>query len=105
MELTEKMRTIKLLDVYGNMLTAKQKETLEGYLLYDITLTELANMQNTSRQAIFDVIQKTLKALAEFEEKLGFLKKCESIEKVLEGIDCKEETVQCALKQIKDLIN
>ena len=105
MELAEKLNTIKQLDVYGNMLTTKQKETLEGYLLYDITLTELAALHNTSRQAIFDTIQKTIKLLSEYEDKIGVVAKNTQILQIVEKIDCDNEQTTYALKKIKDLIN
>lgn len=105
MELAEKMRTIKLLDVYGGLLTVKQKDTLEGYLLYDITLTELAGLHNSSRQAIFDTIQKTIKALSEFEEKLGVIARTEKILDVLEKVDSTDEKVKYALQKIRQLLN
>ena len=104
MELAEKLSTIKQLDVYGNMLTTKQKETLEGYLLYDITLTELASLHNTSRQAIFDTIQKTIKSLTEFEKKLGVVARNEKILQEIEKIDCSDEKTKYTLNKIKDLI-
>jgi predicted DNA-binding protein YlxM (UPF0122 family) len=105
MELAEKLNTIKQLDVYGNMLTTKQKETLEGYLLYDITLTELAVLHSSSRQAIFDTIQKTIKLLSEFEEKIGVIAKHNQILQVVDEIDCTDEKTKYALEKIKDLIN
>ena len=105
MELSEKIKTIKLLDVYGNLLTKKQRETLEGYLVYDITLSELANLHQSSRQAIFDTIQKTTKALFEFEEKLGMLEKKDQIIMFLEGLDCSNGEVESICTKIKDLLN
>ncbi len=105
MKLTEKLITIKQLDVYGNMLTTKQKETLEGYLLYDITLSELASLHNTSRQAIFDTIQKTIKSLSELEDKLGIVARNEKLLQEIENINCLDEKTKYALERIKDLIN
>lgn len=105
MELVEKLKTIKQLDVYGNMLTTRQRETLEGYLLYDITLTELATLHSTSRQAIFDIIQKTIKSLAEFEDKIGIVARNEKILQELEEIDCSDEKTKYTLQKIRDLIN
>ncbi len=57
MELADKIKYGKLLDLYGGLLTEKQKYALEGYLLYDLSLTEMAEVQGLSRQAMFDSIQ------------------------------------------------
>ncbi len=105
MELSEKIKTIRLLDVYENLLTQKQRETLEGYLVYDITLSELATLHQSSRQAIFDTIQKTTKALFEFEEKLGILEKRAQITSLLDDLDCTDNKTNSICIKIKDLLN
>ena len=73
----------KLLDIYGNILTAKQQSILTDYLCYDNTLSEIATAHNTTRQAVKDIIDRTCARLDDFEEKLHF---CQKTQKVLDAL-------------------
>ena len=64
-----------LLDIYGNMLTKKQYELLNDYYNNDLSLSEIAENENITRQAVRDNLKKGEKKLFEFEEKLKVMKK------------------------------
>lgn len=64
-----------LLDTYGKLLTEKQYELLEDYYNNDLSLSEIAENQNITRQAVRDNLKKGENKLFEYEEKLGFMKK------------------------------
>lgn len=64
-----------LLDFYGNLLTDKMRTTLEMYLDDDLTLSEIADSENISRQGVHDTIKRALKQLREYEEKLGLIER------------------------------
>ena len=80
-----------LLDFYGNLLTDKTRNTLELYLDEDLTLTEIADSLNISRQGVHDTVQRGLGQLREYEEKLGLIEKFSSqmaiINEAIELID------------------
>ncbi len=80
-----------LLDFYGNLLTEKTRNTLELYLDEDLTLTEIADSLNISRQGVHDTVQRGLGQLREYEEKLGLIEKFSSqmtiINEAIELID------------------
>ena len=61
-----------LLQIYGKMLTEKQYELANDYYNNDLSLSEIAENNNITRQAVRDVIKKGENKLFEFEEKLGF---------------------------------
>lgn len=75
MELDLKVKYGELLDLYANLLTDKQVKQMEEYMLYDLSLTEIAQNNNSSRQAVYDAIQKTMQSLDDFEKKLHLLEK------------------------------
>ena len=76
-----------LLEIYGNLLTEKQRALLENYYNNDLSLSEIAENEQITRQAVRDNLKKGENKLFEYEEKLGFMKKTkvqeEQIAKVL----------------------
>ena len=64
-----------LLDIYGSILTKKQYELLNDYYNNDLSLSEIAENENITRQAVRDNLKKGEKKLFEFEEKLKVMKK------------------------------
>lgn len=74
MIIMEKLGRIALLnDIYGNLLTDKQKMMLDMFYNEDLSLGEIAEINQTSRQAVFDNIKRSEKALENYEAKLGLL--------------------------------
>lgn len=67
----EKTNQVNLLfDFYAPLLKGKQREYLELYYLDDLSLGEIAEMHEVSRQAVYDHIKRAEKQLFEYEEKL-----------------------------------
>ena len=64
-----------LCQIYGKLLTEKQYEVLNDYYNNDLSLSEIAENNNITRQAVRDVIKKGENKLFEFEEKIGIMKK------------------------------
>lgn len=60
-------------DAYGHMLTPKQSEIFDLYYNEDLSLSEIASMKNTSRQAIADSLTRARKRLHELEDGLGLV--------------------------------
>ena len=67
-----------LMDLYGALLTEKQINIMELYYNDDLSLAEIAELNNTSRQAIHDLIKRYNQFLS-YESKLNLLEK--SLEK------------------------
>ena len=75
-----------LLGLYGKLLTEKQYEFLDDYYNNDYSLSEIAENEGITRQAVRDIIKKGEKKLFEYEEKLLFMKKTQNQEKKIQDI-------------------
>lgn len=75
-----------LLSLYGKLLTKKQYEFLDDYYNNDYSLSEIAENNSITRQAVRDNIKKGEKKLFEYEEKLAFMKKTMNQEKKIQDI-------------------
>ena len=59
-----------LYDIYGNLLTDKQKEYFEAYYFNNLSLSELASIYNISRNAIHKQLKETINKLENYESNL-----------------------------------
>ena len=69
------------MDFYGPLLTEKQNEIMQWYYNDDLSLSEIAELNKTSRQAIHDLIKRCYKQLLSYESKLNLLQKSMDREK------------------------
>ena len=86
MELAKNERVNALLEFYQPLLTSKQEEYIELYYADDYSLGEIAENFAVSRQAVYDNIRRTVKALEEYEQKLhlyrDFIKRNEQADQI-----------------------
>jgi len=84
------------MDLYGELLPPKQRTFLTLHYNEDLSLSEIAEMHQVSRQAIHDAVSKGRKALMEYEghlhlkelDPLGETKaEAQSLEKAIGIID------------------
>ena len=99
----EKIEISMLLRIYGNLLTEKQQEFMEWYYNDDLSLSEIAENEGITRQAVRTILVKSKKKLNEYEEKLGFMKKENKIKKLLEELEKNPNDKK--LKEIRKLLN
>ena len=79
----------ELYDYYGELLTEKQQEYFEDYYFNNLTLAEIAENNNISRNAIHKQIKDALNKLEIFEEKLQLLNKRKKIQEIIKNLDDK----------------
>lgn len=68
-------------EIYGKLLTKKQYEIIDDYYNNDLSLSEIAQNNQITRQAVRDILKKGEKKLFEYEEKLLFMKRMLNQEK------------------------
>lgn len=73
MTLDNNMRVIKLIDCYGKLLTDKQYDIMTNYYFDNLSLSEIGDNFGISRQAVSDCINKSIKILENFEDKLNVI--------------------------------
>lgn len=82
----KKVKVSMLCQIYGKLLTEKQLEVLTDYYNNDLSLSEIAENNNITRQAVRDIIKKGENKLFEFEEKLKIMEKMMKQEKLLQEV-------------------
>lgn len=87
-----------LYDYYSPLLTDKQKNYFEDYYFNNYSLAEIAENNNTSRNAIHKQVKETENKLLDYEDKLKLYRRASEIEEIIKDLD--EEIKE----QIEELI-
>lgn len=112
--MNEKVKISILCQFYGRLLTEKQYEFINDYYNNDLSLSEIAENNDITRQAVRDIIKKGEKKLFEYEEKLMFMKRTlnqeKKIEKALAELtkiqkDYSDKQIASVLESIKKELN
>ena len=82
---------IELYDLYYSLLTDKQKEYFENYYFMDLSLTEIAENFEISRNAVFDQLKRVSAILYDYEDKLKLMDKLKKISELKLEDSIKEE--------------
>lgn len=81
--LEDVIRKGRLLDLYGPLLTEKQRRCMEMYFDLDLSLSEIGEELHISRQGAYDMLHRASKALEGYEEKLHYLARREKAQAML----------------------
>ena len=66
-----RQRRLRLLDLYGPLLTEHQRRILHLAWEEDWSYGEIAEREQVTRTAVYDVVKRTAANLDEYEQKLG----------------------------------
>ena len=99
---TEGGRTVKnqtyrmtmLLDFYGEILTQRQREFFDLYYNEDLSLAEIAENYDISRQGVRDAIVRAEAAMNELEDKTGLLKRFMRLREKIDSIESAAEDIR-----------
>lgn len=89
----------ELYDLYGKLLTDKQREYFEDYYFNNLSFSELAENYDVSRNAVFKQLKITKEKLLEFD---NALKLYEKKKKIIDIIDCIQD--KDIKEKLEDLI-
>ena len=89
----------ELYDLYGKLLTDKQREYFEDYYFNNLSFSELAENYNVSINAVFKQLKITKEKLLEFD---NALKLYEKKKKIIDLIDCIQD--KDIKEKLEDLI-
>ena len=108
MDELEKTNQVNLLiDVYGNLMTEKQQRYLSMYYEEDLSLSEIAEILEVSRNAVYDQLKRALQSLEQYEKRLGLLAKHQERLKLIVKIENEEqiqhETLHTHLERLKEI--
>ena len=99
-----------LFDFYGPLLTEKQGKMWDLYYQRDLSLSEIAEQEGISRQAVHDLLKRTEKILEEYEQKLGLIKrfldereKLQQIQSLLEDVSREDFISEEAWQRQQDI--
>ena len=79
-------RMTMLLDFYGEILTQRQREFFDLYYNEDLSLAEIAENYDISRQGVRDAIVRAEAAMNELEDKTGLLKRFMRLREKIENV-------------------
>ena len=99
--------TVALLDAYEPLLSEAQKEILNLYFRFNLSLSEIAEERGTSRTAIFDAIKKGVAKLSHYEHCLHLARTDEQIHVAMQRlIDATSlEEAKTVLPILENIVN
>ncbi len=70
----------RLFDFYGPLLTERQQEIVRAYYYQDLSLAEIADNLEISRQAVYDHLSRAKGQLIDYEEKLELVSRYQEVQ-------------------------
>ncbi len=77
------LKETMLYDYYGDLLTDTQKEYFEDYYFNNLTLQEISENNNVSKNNASKIIKGALEKLNNYEDKLKLIEKRKKIEEII----------------------
>lgn len=91
------IEVVILFDYYGDLLSKRQYEVINEYYNEDLSLTEIAELNDISKQAVSESIKRGVNRLYSFENKLKLVEKSNRSNKFLLGIN---NDLKCIVKNL-----
>lgn len=105
MDKTKRLDISLLNDYYGLLLTEYQSRLVAMYYDDDLSLAEIALENDTSRQAVRDVLVRAEAKLRSFEEKLGLIEKIKVIKELKKIMVAEDTEIKIELQSLIDKVD
>ena len=86
MDIAKKVELSKLFEIYGNSLTDNQQQIIDFCILQDLSLGEVSDLLNISRQAVKYTLDNATSSMLKLEEKLKILDKFQTLKLKLNNL-------------------
>ncbi len=93
-------KLILLFDYYGDLLSESQKNYFECYYFDNLTLSEIGENYNVSRNAVSKDLKLATEKFNNYEDKLHLVKKDDELRKIVSKL--KDETIKEKIMNILD---
>lgn len=110
-----RIELIWLMDFYGPLLTQNRREVMRLYCEEDMTLAEIAEQLEITRQGVSDAIKKARAQLEDYEKKLGLAaryralgdeaQRCLDALNRVQGSDGDDAHLRAARQALENIIN
>ena len=90
--MAKNLEVIMLFDIYGEMLTEKQRDFITYYYDDDLSLAEIAENEGITRQGVSDFVKRGEAQLFEFEKGIGQLELIKSLKEKASAVKSGELT-------------
>lgn len=99
MDIDKDLQFSVLLDYYSDMLTDKQKDVVDLYYNEDLSLAEIAEHENITRQGVRDSIKRGEQTMLELEGKFHLAEKSRRFDEIMKEISSLSADIcnECAL--------
>ncbi|MDR3231700.1 MAG: DNA-binding protein [Synergistaceae bacterium] len=87
--LEQRVRANVLYDLYGPLLTERQRNVYEMRCFSDLSLAEIAETLGVTRQAVHIAVSKTVERLEALERDLGFAGRLEHLESRIKELEAR----------------
>ncbi len=107
MSIENNIEICTLFDTYGNLLTNRQQEVIKDYYFFNTSLSEIAEMYEISRQAVRDMLVRSVSTLQDTEKKLGLVarntKAVAELQQMIDGTSvAQKERIEKIISLIKE---
>jgi len=99
----DKTKGNELLDYYGCLLTNHQLSVLKDYFQDDLSMNEISENLSISKAAVSDLINRSIKQLLLYEEKLHLIAQNEKLDKIIDELDKKDAYCQKIAKKLTNI--
>ena len=93
-DMEPKVRQTYLYDFYGELLNEHQRKIFEAFVFEDLSLGEIAEEQDISRQAVFDLVKRATAKLEGYENKLHLMARFMELREKAVGIRQRAEAYE-----------